>query len=243
MRRTAVAAAFALALVAAIAAPRGSAQASCSSSFTSAIVGGEPKCLRAGEFCSPGEEADYRRYGFTCVAGRLHSGGTPAAAPATGSAAPSVVQIGTTVLLGSRTLHAGCRRSALPDRRCSPGAYYAGLTSSVICSATFHTSTIRNVPQSEKYDVEREYGMAARLYGHTIEIDHIVPLELGGSNDIANLYPEPGSGHASYHAKDKLENKVHALVCAGSMTLAAARRGIATDWEALYAQVYGAPPA
>jgi hypothetical protein len=29
-----------------------------------------------------------------------------------------------------------------------------------------------------------------KKYGKTLEIDHIVSLELGGSNDIANLYPE-----------------------------------------------------
>lgn len=240
MRRIAVAAAFALALAAGVAVPRGSAQASCSAGFVSAVVGGESKCLRAGEFCAAGKEADYQRYGFTCVAGHLRSGGTPT--PAAGTGTPSAVQIGATVLIGSRSLRAGCRRNALPDRRCSPGAYYSGLTSGVICSATFRTSTIRSVPQSEKYDVEREYGLAARLYGRTIEIDHIIPLELGGSNDIANLYPEPGSGVASYHAKDRLENKLHDLVCAGSMTLAAARRGIAVNWEKLYTQVYGVAP-
>ena len=71
--------------------------------------------------------------------------------------------------------------------------------------------------------------MPARLYGRTIEIDHIVSLELGGSNDIANLYPEPGSGRANYHVKDELENKLHDLVCSGAMTLRAAQRGIATQ--------------
>jgi hypothetical protein len=67
-------------------------------------------------------------------------------------------------------------------------------------------------------------------------------LEIGGSNDIANLYPEPGSGPASYHVKDKLENKLHALVCAGSMTLHAAQVGIAHNWETLYKTVFGVAP-
>ena len=31
---------------------------------------------------------------------------------------------------------------------------------------------------------------SAGLYGGTLEIDHIVSLEIGGSNDIANLFPE-----------------------------------------------------
>jgi hypothetical protein len=102
----------------------------------------------------------------------------------------------------------------------------------VICSSTFRTSSIRHVPDSVRHAVEREYGMAARSYGHALEIDHIVPLELGGANDIANLYPESG-----YHPKDRLENRLHALVCSGAMQLRAAQRAIARNWRALYTRV------
>jgi hypothetical protein len=70
------------------------------------------------------------------------------------------------------------QRGELPDRRCSPGAYYSKLTKAVICSPRFSTSTIRKVPQSEKFAVEREYGKAATYYSRSVEIDHIVPLEL-----------------------------------------------------------------
>jgi hypothetical protein len=116
------------------------------------------------------------------------------------------------------------------------------LTKAVLCSTSFRTSAIRNVPESEKHQVEIEYGMAPRPYGRTIEIDHIVSLELGGSNDIANLFPERGTGAASYHDKDRLENQLHSLLCSGSMTLAAVQEGIATNWVSLYTQVFGAPP-
>ena len=85
--------------------------------------------------------------------------------------------------------------------------------------------------------------MPARLYGRTIEIDHIVPLELGGSNDVDNLFPEPGSGKASYHVKDELENRLHDPVCSGAMSLRAAQRGIATNWEALYHRVFEPSPS
>jgi len=112
----------------------------------------------------------------------------------------------------------------------------------VICSASFHTGAIRSVPQAEKFAVEREYGMAAKYYGYSIEIDHIVPLELGGSNAIGNLFPEPGRGHASYHAKDALENRAKALVCEGRLSLATARRSFATNWETLYRRLFGRAP-
>ena len=147
------------------------------------------------------------------------------------------------MLLGPRTRTSACRRGQEPDRRCSPGAYYSGLTTSVICSSTFRTGAIRDVPESEKFAVEREYGMDARPYGRTIEIDHIVALELGGSNDIANLFPEPGSGPANYRVKDRVENRAHDIVCAGTLGLRATQASMAADWEALYRLLFGVAPA
>ena len=85
--------------------------------------------------------------------------------------------------------------------------------------------------------------MTARPYGRTIEIDHIVALELGGSNDIANLFPEPGSGPSDYHVKDRLENRAHDIVCAGQLSLHAAQVSMAVDWEALYRRLFGVAQA
>ncbi|MFI7402197.1 hypothetical protein ACIBW9_17275 [Streptomyces sp. NPDC049541] len=56
------------------------------------------------------------------------------------------------------------------------------------------------------------------------EEDHIIPLELGGApSDPANLRPVPFS---QAKADDQLENSLHRAVCAGAMTLAAARAEI-----------------
>jgi hypothetical protein len=152
------------------------------------------------------------------------------------------IDVGTTVLLGKRTKTSGCRLGANPDRRCSPGAYYSKLTGSVVCSPGFRTSRVRNVPQWEKYAVEREYGLAPGHYGRRLEIDHIVSLELGGSNEIANLFPEKLNAHPGYRVKDALENRLHDLVCSGRMSLRSAQRRIARNWQALYKKVYGTAP-
>jgi hypothetical protein len=166
-----------------------------------------------------------------------HHGGVAKWLTGSGTSSGSI-RTGRTVLLGHRTRTSGCKRSALPDRRCSPGGYFSKLTKAVICSSGFRTSTIRNVPQTEKFAVEREYGMAATYYGYSIEIDHIVPLELGGSNSIANLFPEPGKGTANYHFKDHLENRLRDLVCSGGMSLHSARLGISHNWKTLYRTVF-----
>jgi hypothetical protein len=155
-----------------------------------------------------------------------------------GSSAATRVRVGPTLLLARRTGTSRCRLGALPDRRCSPGAYSGALTSAVICASGFRTGTIRDVPQSEKAAVEREYGLEARPYGRTLEIDHIVPLELGGSNSIANLFPERANAGPGYHVKDRLENRLHVLVCAGALPLRTAQREIARDWRALYSKVF-----
>jgi hypothetical protein len=229
----------------------------CSPGYVDAHLSWGEKCLHAGEFCKAGN-VEYHAYGF-----RLPHLRTPDLLPSgdrqhddhrhhVDAQHPrnDCDQFGAGLARRrndhparapqqDKRLH-GWRE---PDRRCSPGAYYTGLTKAVVCSAGFHTPTVRNVPQSEKYAVEVEYGMPARLYGRTIEIDHIVSLELGGSNDIANLYPEPGSGPASYNVKDRLENKLHDLVCSGAMTLRAAQLGIARNWQALYKNVFGVAPS
>lgn len=237
----------------------------CASGYVSAVIGGELKCLHAGEFCSASGEADYEKYGFTCVAGRLQSGASTTTAPVSttapiaptttvkttttttnttgsGSGSPSVVDVGTTILLAPRTKTSDCRLGPNPDRACSPGAIYSGLTQSVICSSTFHTSLVRDVPASEKHEIEREYGLAPKSYRLALEIDHITPLELGGSNDVANLYPERAAPAPGFRVKDRLENRVHSLVCSGQMTLRVAQMAIATDWQALYERVYGVAP-
>jgi hypothetical protein len=162
-----------------------------------------------------------------------------AAAGGARSSDQPTIDLGRTILLAPRVREAGCRRGALPDRRCSPGAYYRNLTRAVLCSPTFHTAAVRHVPQSERFAVEREYDMAPRSYGRALEIDHIVSLELGGSNDIANLFPESGGGEASYHMKDKLENRLHAMVCDRELGLRAAQTTIAANWRRLYEKVYG----
>ena len=73
------------------------------------------------------------------------------------------------------------------------------------------------------------------------EVDHLIPLELGGDNSLANLWPEPQNTgtEAGYATKDGVENHLHALVCAGKVPLATAQNAIAANWYTAYQRYRG----
>ena len=135
--------------------------------------------------------------------------------------------------LGQRTKTAGCAvNGKLPDAACTPGAIIATATKEQICQSGY-AKNVRDVPESEKSDVYREYGIASHRAGQ-FEVDHLVSLELGGSNDIANLWPEAADPRPGFHEKDQVENYLHDQVCSGQLDLAAAQQQIATNWFAVY---------
>jgi hypothetical protein len=82
--------------------------------------------------------------------------------------------------------------------------------------------------------VYEEYGIAYPKPRGAYEADHFIPLELGGSNDIANLFPEAAAPSPGFHEKDLVENYLHQEVCAGRIDLVAAQEQIANDWVSVY---------
>jgi hypothetical protein len=125
--------------------------------------------------------------------------------------------------------------NALPDSDCTPGAVFADVTVSQICQPGY-SSQVRNVPDSEKNQVYAEYGVKSHTTGQ-YEVDHLVSLELGGSNDISNLWPEPAEPRPGFHEKDKVENYLHNQVCSGAISLQQAQIEIATNWMTVYQQM------
>ncbi|HXR78393.1 MAG TPA: HNH endonuclease [Bryobacteraceae bacterium] len=97
-----------------------------------------------------------------------------------------------------------------------------------------YTKKVRSVPASLKRRVFAEYGVVnppLRAY----EVDHLISLELGGSNSIRNLWPQPYSGlEWNAHVKDALEDRLHVMVCNGDIEMSAAQDAISTDWIAAY---------
>jgi hypothetical protein len=143
---------------------------------------------------------------------------------------------GGTPNFGVQTKTSGCMaHNALQDSACTPGALTATGTKDAICKPGYAKS-VRNVPDSEKNQDYAEYGITSHAPGQ-YEVDHLVSLELGGSNDIANLWPELASPKPGFHEKDKVENYLHDQVCSGAISLLQAQTKIATNWLAVYNQM------
>lgn len=102
---------------------------------------------------------------------------------------------------------------------------------------TQKTSTIRNVSSATKKQSYLLYGISkttgwCRAKG--CEVDHLISLELGGSNNIKNLWPQTYAGVWNARIKDKLENRLHKLICNGTVTPEDAQFAISHDWIGAY---------
>ena len=124
----------------------------------------------------------------------------------------------------------------LPDSKMTPGATLP-VTRADICVPGY-TQKVRNVPLDVKKQVYAEYGIQSHKPGD-YEVDHLISLELGGSNSIKNLWPQSYKTQPwNAHVKDALENEMHVEVCSGRLDLATAQHDIATDWIAAYKKYF-----
>jgi hypothetical protein len=131
-----------------------------------------------------------------------------------------------------------------PDAARTPGAINPDITQEnireTICNPRWSTKSIRpEESYTHRLKIEQigAYGYSdSRLRDY--EEDHFIPLELGGNpTDPKNLWPEPfetSLPDGGAHAKDKVENYLHAEVCSGSLTLDQAQREISVDWYRVY---------
>ncbi len=123
--------------------------------------------------------------------------------------------------------------AALNDLTATPGATL-DVSLEELCTAGY-TQGVRNVSTTTKKQVCAAYGVAPEhCNGKEYEIDHLISLELGGSNDVKNLWPEPYQPKPGAREKDRLENWLHKQVCDGTMSLSDAQQEIANDWYAAY---------
>lgn len=138
---------------------------------------------------------------------------------------------------------------SLPDPILTPGhARTTDASDPVVCGIKGQkrdsTKTIRkDLTASVKMGVYRSYGMKSKQdkWCNTVEkceLDHLISLQLGGSNDPKNLFPQKYEGEWNAHDKDRLETELHKRVCHSRMTLVEAQTAIATNWIEAYKTIF-----
>lgn len=105
-----------------------------------------------------------------------------------------------------------------PNLLVTPGVIRP-LSQQQICSIKWGRD-VRHVTTDMKKIVFASYSLDYkdhRLY----EVDHLIPRELGGADDIKNLWPQILT--EARMIKDPEENRLHRAVCAGTIPLVTAQ--------------------
>ena len=129
----------------------------------------------------------------------------------------------------------------VPDPRCTPGGTVPNMSVAILNNPGWRTKCIRNCQSTEKqkHVTYSWYGVTSPTGNNganqVCELDHLVPLELGGADGLGNIWPQCGPEDSVlrdryFKRKDQVENYLAAQVRAGAMSLDEAQRGIASDW-------------
>jgi hypothetical protein len=133
----------------------------------------------------------------------------------------------------------------LPDPVKTPGAVASTDVHDVCGKAGGLTYSKRHrLSQNEtvKREVLSRYGVPWAARG-TVEDDHDVPLCAGGSDAVANRWPQPREGKWTAGDKDKLETLTCQQVCTGGLLLkdGQARFLAPADWRQSFCAVFTDP--
>jgi hypothetical protein len=125
----------------------------------------------------------------------------------------------------------GANGYPIPDRQCTPGAYNPTAPANVFGAKKFTTKCLRDciTDSSQKKTTYSAYHIKQNS---SCELDHLVPLEMGGADSLDNIWPQCGktpSGKNYKDIKDRVESYLAIQVLMG-MDLDVARKGIASDW-------------
>jgi hypothetical protein len=140
----------------------------------------------------------------------------------------------------------------LPDSNLTPGAT-TNVPISILCKHGYTASKgVRHVSEATRQAVFVHYFGRVPDRPGDYEIDHLISLELGGSNSISNLWPQSYiTVPFNAHVKDRLENKLAANVRqqlakngeqSAQTLLKQYQQEIATNWIAAYHKYVSSGP-
>jgi hypothetical protein len=139
--------------------------------------------------------------------------------------------------MDARFIHGSIDR---PDPKLTPGVV-AITDLGAVCHLTkrVHTSFLTRSPLMSAADqqaVLAEYKIPAQKALH-YGLDFLVPLQLGGANVRANIWPVSTAHGLGFREKEILNIRLHVLVCQRQLPLDQAQREIVTDWVKLWLKV------
>ena len=102
-----------------------------------------------------------------------------------------------------------------------------------ICAADFEAS-VKPMAKWQRDQALERYGK--RPEDFTGELDHLIPISLGGTNDPDNLWPLPANKEMGPAEKKALDLKLHQMVCDKTIKLKDAQDAIKKDWVKAYNQ-------
>lgn len=125
----------------------------------------------------------------------------------------------------------------LPDPSCTPGQVITSDKATVCTPGYSNAHRFSKVAAAiAKTRLMARYGIPESMRS-VYELDHLIPVSLGGSNADANLWPEPNhdamrARRSTYvlNDKDALESRMKRRVCSGRVAIADAQHGFSTDW-------------
>ena len=121
----------------------------------------------------------------------------------------------------------------VPDPTMTPGAVR---TTDPVEICEHGTRELRHWSRERDDRILIEHGLPAGPHPN-FEIDHLVPLGVGGADDDLNLWPEPRRSVEplwNAEAKDRLEMLLNAMICAGEISPVEAQAAFTDDWTEAY---------
>ncbi|HEY8996854.1 MAG TPA: zf-HC2 domain-containing protein [Edaphobacter sp.] len=125
----------------------------------------------------------------------------------------------------------------LPNRSLTPGAVRS-VALAELCQVVDNDDLDPVVSVPTQKAIFHEYGIPPEQSRVNFQMDYLINPQLGGVDDVRNLWPQPYSSEWNARAKDELERHLHQMVCDHKIELADAQREIAENWIDAYKKYF-----
>ncbi len=116
---------------------------------------------------------------------------------------------------------------SMPNPKLTPGAVATTNTTRVCVLPDHQPGTA--IPAATQQQVFTEYGIRDPAVQTKYDVDYLVPIGLGGSTSIANMWPAALKG-TGFFQKTQLDHVLRDMVCRREISLRRAQRDLEHNW-------------